>query len=263
MQIQYKLISRAYLSLFCLVLFGWLLAGCNQTKHHSSDQSPADIKSNSIAHLDKKHTVFIESDGVLVVEMESTNFDNTDWTLVKDQKASNGAAIKWTGDNLYNQPGEGLITVEILITTPGTYRFDWANKIGEGIKPTEANDSWLKILASRFYGVRDGDITCPKGFDNIDNPCIGSIPEGAGKQGWFKVYRTGGDVNEYIWSTKTFDRDPHDLYVDFNHVGRYKILISGRSTHHIIDRFILTNHPKKHEAAKTQISSKRIERSVN
>jgi len=200
---------------------------------------------------------FLEADGVVVVEMESTTYRNTDWVLVSDQNASNGAALQWTGNDLFNEPGIGVIEVDVIISNVGTYRFDWANKIGKGTSKTEANDTWLKIESDRFYAVRNGSVTCPKGFDALQNNCVGAVPEGSGKQGWFKVYRTGGEVNDYIWSTKTFDRDPHDIFVDFNQPGNYKISIAGRSTHHTIDRFIMTNDESKHEAAKTQAESKR------
>ena len=201
---------------------------------------------------------FIEENGVIVVEMESTDYSDSHWHLKTDTSASGGQAIEWLGEDLFNEPGVGVINIQVKVTTVGTYRFDWATQIGEGNSTTEANDSWLKIHGNKFYAQRDTSIVCPKGLDAAENSCSGELPEGSGKLGWFKAYRAGGDVAQFTWSTKTSDRDPHDIYVDFNQPGIYTVQVSGRSKHHVIDRFIMTIDPLMHEAAKSFDESKRV-----
>lgn len=204
-----------------------------------------------------KTGAFIEENGIVVVEMESTDFSDSAWQLTPETNASGGFAIEWTGENLFNEPATGIINVQIKITNPGVYHFEWANQIGEGNSTTESNDSWLKIQGDNFYAFNGTTTVCPKGFDPAENSCEGERPEGGGKLGWFKAYRTGGDVSQFIWSTKTSDRDPHNIYAQFSEAGTYTVQISGRSKHHIIDRFIMTNDPTMHEAAKNQDESAR------
>ncbi|MDO7083510.1 hypothetical protein WNY51_05235 [Pseudocolwellia sp. AS88] len=206
---------------------------------------------SSLPALSNSTGAFIESNGVVVVEMESTNYSGS-WKLVHG-----GNAIEWMGNDEFNKPGKGVIDIKVKITNPGIYQFDWANKIGEGSSTTEANDSWLKIESDKFYGDNGITIVCPKGMDTAKNTCIGELPEGAGQLGWFKAYRSGGEVSEFIWSTNTSDNDPHKIYAQFNHPGIYTVQISGRSKHHIIDRFIMTKDAVMHELVKHQDESVR------
>ena len=126
------------------------------------------------------------------------------------------------------------------ITTPGVYRFQWRNQVGNGTVTTEHNDTWLKIEADAFYGQQGGgSIVCPKGLNPAENECLGDAPEGAGSGGWFKVYSSG--ANNWSWSSNTSDNDAHQIYARFDAPGVYNILVSARSSSHAIDRMVLSH----------------------
>ena len=75
-------------------------------------------------------------------------------------------------------------------------------------------------------------IVYPKGTGKTPNP------EGASEDGWFKIYRSGNDL-DFKWQARTSDRDPHDIYVEFAQAKRYTMEISARSKAHGIDKFVL------------------------
>ena len=145
--------------------------------------------------------------------------------------------ITWEGGDKFSNPGVGTINAKIKITKTGTYRFQWRNAVGEGTNTTEFNDSWLKFPdASDFYGQKGNDVNSrvyPKGSGKTP------LPEGAGSNGWFKIY-TGGTTN-WNWNSNTSDNDAHQVYVVFNTPGTYTMQISGRSDKHAIDRISLSN----------------------
>lgn len=132
-----------------------------------------------------------------------------------------------------NNPGSGLIEVRIQINTPGTYLFEWRTQVGMGNSNTDHNDSWLRFPdASAFYAAKgNGSIVYPHDSGQFPNP------QGAGADGWFKVYRYGGQ--DWTWNTGTNDHDAHDIHVEFDAPGVYTMQISGRSTYHFIDRIVL------------------------
>lgn len=127
-----------------------------------------------------------EKNGMVVVEIESVS-PASGWTQENSVTGYTGESyFRWTGGDRFNPPGSGTLTYKIKINTPGKYRFQWRSKVGHGTNSTEANDSWLKIPdADDFYGVQGGDIVRPKGI------CTNDCPEGAGSNGWFKVYLSG------------------------------------------------------------------------
>ncbi|SFR48966.1 Galactose oxidase, central domain [Robiginitalea myxolifaciens] len=190
---------------------------------------------------------FIEDNGLVVIEMENNgaiggNWKNASNTTAPDINSPGTAAgddfIVWEGGQFLGSPGNGLLTYPVQITTPGVYRFQWHNQVGLGNSGTEHNDTWLKIEGDAFYGQKTGSTVCPKGFNSAENDCTGSAPNGAGSGGWFKIYASQG-VN-WGWSTFTSDNDGHPIFVRFDEAGTYNILVSARSSNHVIDRMVLT-----------------------
>jgi hypothetical protein len=105
----------------------------------------------------------------------------------------------------------------------------------------------LRIESPNFYAKKISDaqgstplghIICPNG-QSSSNRCEGEPPEGSSSDGWFKVYRTGNPVDEWVWRSFTSDNDPHAIFAEFDTSGEYNILIAGRSFGHGIDRFVL------------------------
>ncbi|MEM6524989.1 MAG: hypothetical protein AAGF85_12450 [Bacteroidota bacterium] len=180
------------------------------------------------------NALFSEENGFVLVEFEDADFEG-EWVLVGDLSNSTGRGyMLWEGDNFFGQPGNGLATYRINISTPGIYRFIWRSAVKEGDNGTEANDSWLRFAdADDFYGEKsDGSIVYPKGTGKMPNP------EGASSDGWFKVYRSGNDL-DFKWQARTSDNDAHPIFVQFNDAGTYTMEISGRSKGHAIDKFLL------------------------
>ena len=197
---------------------------------------------------------FNEVDGLVVVEMESIN-PTGNWIEKTDRDGFAGTSFfEWGGPDLFVEPGSGLLNYIVKINTPGQYRFQWHSKVGHGSVTTEANDSWLRIPdAKKFYSLKtinSQDTVYPRGV------CTTHCPEGAGKNGWFKVYCPG--TFEWTWSTVTYDRNSHLIFADFDRPGFYTIQISGRSSHHLIDRFVLyqsnVNAPTDLKKYETKVS---------
>lgn len=182
---------------------------------------------------------FLENDGLIVVDLESLTVPSG-WQL-KSGGGAIGGYLEWLGSNNFNSPGNGLISLRVAVSTPGTYRFLWRSSFREGTNPTEANDSWLRVFADNFYGYRSGSNTtvCPK-EQLASNSCVSNRQlNGSSRDGWFKVFRSGGQVFNWDWISNTSDNDSHQVYAYFGKVGEYQIQISGRSKHHAIDRFVL------------------------
>lgn len=178
--------------------------------------------------------VFEEKDGILSIEFEDNDFPEG-WVL-KDaiDGVSGQGYMQWEGDASMGNPGNGMITFPVRITDTGTYRFTWKSSYRKGDNGTEHNDSWLRFPDGQdFFGMKnDGSKVYPGGSGKEPNP------NGASKEGWFKVYRSGND-NSFKWQARTSDHDAHDVYVTFEEPGVYLMEISARSDFHAIDRLLL------------------------
>ncbi|MEL6916350.1 MAG: DUF5060 domain-containing protein, partial [Bacteroidota bacterium] len=174
-----------------------------------------------------------EVNNLVVIETENLSFPSG-WDERTSASGFSGTGyLEWTGSNNFNTPGQGTITVKIQINDPGTYRFQWRNKVGTGNNSTEHNDSWLRFPdADDFFGQRGNSIIYPKGSGKTPTP------NGGGADGWFKIYLSG--TTNWTWSTNTSDNDPHQIYATFDSPGIYTMEISGRSTNHLIDRIVLS-----------------------
>ncbi|MGD1945197.1 MAG: PKD domain-containing protein [Croceivirga sp.] len=203
---------------------------------------------------------FVEENGLVIIEAESGTLTGN-WSLTNIGGESGIVA----GANNFNSPeGGGIIEYDIVISTPGVYRFNWNNAFS-GSDPTEENDNWLKfendanvwffgidnvanpgteatIIADLLAGETD-NYAFPKGSGRetvgIDTDSGGTEPEGSGGLGYFKVYRSGGTGGTYDWQALTSDFDAHDLYVWFVNPGTYTMKVAERSIGHAIDRMAL------------------------
>lgn len=182
---------------------------------------------------------FEEENGLLVIEMENLPL-TTDWEVAQNIDGYTGSGyIHWTGNQFFNQTGNGSITFQVKINTPGTYTFNWRVAVGNGDDGTLHNDTWLKINGDNFYAKQGGVHTTsrlkPKPQCNTDLNY--GCPNGSSSNGFFKIY--GGQVGSFQWKAKTSDHDSHDIAARFDTVGTYSIEINARSSYHAIDRLIL------------------------
>ena len=177
--------------------------------------------------------VFNESGGLIAVEFEKSAFGGQ-WNQSSSSSGFTGDGyLVWSGNQYFSTPGNGIIRLKIKINSPGTYEFSWRNAINIGNNPTEHNDTWLRFPdADDFFGQKNGSIVYPKGIGKSPNP------EGASADGWFKVYRSSGNLS-FQWEAFTSDFDPHRIFVKFNNPGEYTMEVSARSSGHAIDKFIL------------------------
>ncbi len=175
---------------------------------------------------------FQESEGVIIIEIESA-IDYGSWVLDTSKAGYTGFGyLHYQGSNLFNDPGRSLLNFEIAIEKTGKYRFQWHSLIAVGESNTEHNDSWLRFKdASDFYGQKGDEKVYPKGVGKSPNP------EGSSARGWLKIYQNSRDG--WTWQTRTSDRDPHDIFVEFDSAGIYTLEVSGRSNGHAIDRLTL------------------------
>ncbi|NER17819.1 hypothetical protein [Spongiivirga citrea] len=177
--------------------------------------------------------IYQEKDGFVNVEFESIISKNG-WQSTNVIAGSSGDRyLVWTGNDYFNAPGNAKLIYPIKISTTGTYQFIWRSKIAQGTSNTDFNDSWLRFpTAADFYAEKDdGSIVYPKGSGKTP------LPEGAGADGWFKVYMNNANV--WLWRSATSDNDPHNIFVRFDSPGVYNMEVSARSSFHALDRFIL------------------------
>lgn len=188
------------------------------------------------AYTDCENASYMDVDGLVIIEAEQLIIDGTNWNIKTDFEGYTGAGyLSWDGNNNFNSPGNGLLSTQIKINTPGTYRFRWHSKVGNGDNSTEHNDSWLRFPdASNFYGEKNGQRVYPVGSGQTPHP------QGSSSDGWFKIYLSG--TTNWTWSTQTSDNDAHQIYVEFDTADIYTMEISGRSKDHLIDRITLSNN---------------------
>jgi len=179
--------------------------------------------------------VFIEEDGLVVAEFENNLFNGAWQFRTNEPNFSGEGFMVWTGSQSFNDPGNGLVRFSIQIQNPGTYRFVWRSAVTIGDSGSEHNDTWLRFPdANDFFGRRNGSTIFPNGTGKTPNP------NGSSSDGWFKVYRSGGDLG-FKWQSSTSDNDAHSIFITFNSPGVYTMEISARSSGHAIDKFVLFN----------------------
>jgi hypothetical protein len=205
----------------------------DDTSDDSSDNMPDD-SSESSGCTDASSFVFQEANALLMVEFEDGAFEaSSEWKFVEDNQVSGGTYAVWEGTDNFNTPGSGLVRFKLDIQNPGVYRFSWKTAVTMGDNGTEHNDSWLRFPdAADFYGEKNGSKVYPRDTGKTPNP------NGSSKDGWFKVYRSGNDLG-FKWQARTSDNDAHDIYVEFGSTGEYTMEVSGRSSAHAIDQFVL------------------------
>ena len=175
---------------------------------------------------------FEEINGMVVIEAESVPLVG-DWDLETSISGYTGSGYYvWDGSDYFNNPGNGLLEYKINVTTTGTYRFQWRNRITQGNSSSDFNDTWLRFPdASDFWAEKTGNKVYPKGTGKTPNPA------GSTANGWFKVYTS--ELNKWSWQTSTSDGNPHDIFVKFDTPGVYTMQVSARSKGHGIDRMVL------------------------
>lgn len=177
-----------------------------------------------------------DKNGLVVIEAENISYSGN-WKKRTTVPGYTGAAyIQWEGADQFQNPGTGVIDIKVRINSAGTYKFQWRNKVGKGADSKEHNDTWLKFPdADDFYGEKTGGHRVyPAGTGKTPTP------EGASKNGWFKVYLNS--TTNWTWKSKTSDFDPHEIYVKFNKAGIYTMQLSARSDFHLIDRIVLSKN---------------------
>eukprot|EP00468_Gymnochlora_sp_CCMP2014_P004762 CAMPEP_0167766034 /NCGR_PEP_ID=MMETSP0110_2-20121227/15085_1 /TAXON_ID=629695 /ORGANISM="Gymnochlora sp., Strain CCMP2014" /LENGTH=616 /DNA_ID=CAMNT_0007653947 /DNA_START=107 /DNA_END=1958 /DNA_ORIENTATION=+ len=193
--------------------------------------------SGGASYLTEEITIRGQLARVLALEVEGLLIEGTDWEIFMEEPDFTGFGyLDYQGSNSFNVPGIDTITVQIYITFPGTYRFQWRNTYG-GTENTEENDSWLRFPdADEFYSVKDGLIKCPAGGQSLATKCDNNIVNGATSNGWLKVFTNSAG---WTFNTKTSDFEDFFIYADFNEAKVYTLEISGRSRHHKIDRIVM------------------------
>ena len=199
---------------------------------------------------DENNGAFLEQNGLVVIEAESGDIA-PGWT----ETTAGGATGIIAGTNSFNSINGGTIPYQVTVSTPGVYRFNWRS-FYSGSSNTDKNDNWLRFPNNEdvwFFGYQGspGDeatlianlegaqemVVFPKGSSRIS---IGTTPDGAGSNGYFKIYRSGGANPEvYDWQAKTFDITPYNIYVRFVQSGTYTFEVSERSAGHAIDKMAL------------------------
>ena len=192
---------------------------------------------------------FLEENGLIVIEAESGDIV-PGWT----ETTTDGANGILASTNSLNTINGGTIPYQITVNTPGVYRFDWRS-FYSGISPTDENDNWLRFPNTDdvwFFGYQGnpGDeatiianlegaqenVVFPKGSSRITAT---TTPEGSGSNGYFKIFRSGGNSETYDWQARTSDNDAHDIYVRIVNPGTYTFEVSERSAGHAIDKMAL------------------------
>lgn len=177
--------------------------------------------------------IFKEKDGIVKVEFEDAVF-GTGWELKEDNNQATGQGyMTWTGQDHFSKPSTDLVTYSLRISNPGTYKFVWYTAVTAGESGTEHNDTWLRFPdANNYFAKKGEEVIYPKGSGKTPNP------EGASADGWFKIYRSGNDL-DFKWQARTSDRDPHEIFVTFSQIKTYTMEVSARSNFHGVDKFVM------------------------
>lgn len=201
---------------------------------------------------DTNSYIFNEKDGLVTIEFEASSYDG-DWILKTEGTSFSGKGyLEWNGDQHLGTPNLGKISYKIKITNVGVYQFLWNSAVAKGNNGTEHNDSWLRFNdAADFYAQKGTSIVYPKDSGKTPNP------EGASKDGWFKIYRSGNDL-DFKWQASTFDNNAHNIFVTFEEPGIYTMEVSARSSHHAIDKFVLFKGMSKDDATASTNSASEI-----
>lgn len=175
---------------------------------------------------------FEEVNGLIVVEAESVPVVG-DWQLQTSIPGYTGNGYYvWTGQDYFNNPGNGILEYKVNVTTTGTYRFQWRNRITQGTSTSDFNDNWLRFPdASDYWAEKGGNKVYPKGTGKTPNP------SGTSADGWFKIYTS--EANTWSWQARTSDGNPHEVFVKFDTPGVYTMQVSARSAGHGIDRMVM------------------------
>lgn len=180
------------------------------------------------------NTKYSEKNGLLVIEAENGQLANG-WTVAAALTGYSGTGyIVWNGSESKANPGTGLVQYPLTIQRPGMYRVQLHGQIAAGKTNTSANDVWLKVNDAALFAHRDGSVAWPRdGF---------VVPQGAvftpdGRNGWLKAYlnQFGG----WFWQTRTWQSNPHDIFVHFDKPGAYTLVLAASSKGYAIDRIVL------------------------
>lgn len=230
----------------CLVLMSFLIfiaASC------SKDDAAAEAEgivnaTDDLPCVDATDLVFNEKDGLVMVEFENAKFPDN-WKLKNGGNGFSGKGFMvWQGQQYFHEPGNGVATFKIRIKNSGRYQFLWNSAVKSGDDGTEHNDTWLRFAdAKNFYAQKGDSRVYPKGSGKTPNP------EGASKDGWFKIYRGGGNDLGFKWQALTYDNNGHEVFVVFDKPGIYEMEVSARSSGHAIDKFVLFNASHTFESA--------------
>ena len=222
-----------------------------EKEQNEEEEDKSETESTSCT--DPLNYVFNERDGLLFAEFEDAKFSE-DWKLKSDGTSYSGDGyMVWEGSQHLGNPGNGTATFKIKIENSGTYQFLWHSAVKTGNSGSDHNDTWLRFAdADDFYGQNsEGTSTVyPKGTGKTPNP------EGATADGWFKIYRSGNNL-DFKWQSSTFDNNSHDIFVQFDNPGTYLMEISARSSGHGIDKFVLFDDSmsKADAVASTELST--------
>ncbi len=155
--------------------------------------------------------------GVVVIEAESLNLTG-DWKVAQASNASGGSYITWEGLSFErnNSSPDDIITTEIAISRPGSYRFTWAMRQPSDVESDKANDSWLNFPDADRFG-----------------------PTGGGSySGFIKVF--GNSKNNFAYKgTADVNHAKSAIAIEFDEAGTYTMQIAGRSHGHQIDRIVV------------------------
>lgn len=162
-------------------------------------------------------TVASEVCDVVILEAEDLPL-NGSWNRKSDSRASGGQYITWEGLSFErnNYSPDDVVTTDVQIGKPGTYRFTWSMRQPDGVELDKANDTWLNFPDADRFGPVGG----------------GSYP------GFVKVY--GNSKGDFKYAAKADVNHKHtDIAVEFASSGTYKMQIAGRSHGHQLDRIVI------------------------
>jgi len=228
-----KITFRLFFIINFFIIITTSFTSCNDDDDIIIINDDNDVDTSTTCN-DPADFIFVEENNFINIEFENSVFNN-DWELINSSNNVTGDGyMVWTGSQFLREPSNDLTTFTIRIQNPGTYRFIWRSAVTIGNNGSDHNDTWLRFSdADDYFGERNnGSIVFPNDTGRTPNP------NGASIDGWFKVYRSGNDL-DFKWQSSTSDNDAHNIFVRFDTSGDYTMEISARSSGHAIDRFIL------------------------
>ena len=116
---------------------------------------------------------FCEQDGLIVMEVESAPLAGN-WVAETSKPGYSGSTYyRWAGPNQFTNPGQGVLTWTLNVTTPGKYSLRLRN-LHDNTDSTVENDCWARLDGGAWVKVYSPNTSVDWNWASWFDPATGS-----------------------------------------------------------------------------------------